>query len=159
MMLSCTSFPWTNERFFAHQQLKSTSSDKSTRSNLVDCGTQTDLTCSCSSEADMRSVSDKHTISTSTCTEGIVEGCDEDEEKSGTKGERLTDNKKVYLMFDKNRTEVDANEPVYLVKRNGERWTYFYRAEDSKSEGSSPNENIPSPMVLSTSSLDVSGRK
>ena len=74
-------------------------------------------------------------------------------------GNILKNDKKLYLMYDKNRiiTETDGKEqPVYFVRSNGERCKYFYRAEDSKSDVSSPNENnTPSPMLLSTSSLDV----
>lgn len=102
----------------------------------------------------MKPVPEKHTISTSTCTEGILE--DDVDEGSAKRGEILKDDKKLYLIFDKSRTKADTKEPVYFVRSNGERCKYFYRAEDSKSDVSSPNENTPSPMILSTSSLDVS---
>ncbi|EEB19666.1 serine/threonine-protein kinase, putative [Pediculus humanus corporis] len=149
------------------KQVKCILPEKIFRSSLVDCGTQTDLTCSCSSESDIKMPPEKHSISTSTCcTEGNLEEEEDDDDDEGDGvgrsirrgGNILKDDKKLYLMYDKNRiiTETDGKEqPVYFVRSNGERCKYFYRAEDSKSDASSPNENnTPSPMLLSTSSLD-----
>ncbi|KAL0279827.1 UNVERIFIED_CONTAM: hypothetical protein PYX00_001306 [Menopon gallinae] len=125
---------------------KSVFSD-STRSYLIDCGTQTDSTCQCYINSKLN-ISSRHSVATSTY---FVD--DEEEDCPKEKVKILEDDKKLYLMFDKNDEE-DSKKPVHFIKSNGDRCTYFYRKEDSKSDLSSPNDNPASPMVLSTSSLD-----
>lgn len=129
-------------------QNKSIFSD-STRSYLIDCGTQTDITCQCYSNSKIN-ISSRHSVATNTY---LMDEEEEDGPKEKVK--ILEDDKKLYLMFNKNEEE-ESRKPVHFIKSNGDRCTYFYRKEDSKSDLSSANDNVASPMVLSTSSLDVS---
>ena len=141
-----------NPNFF---QVRLSIPDNSTR--LVDSSTQTDTIYCCHKHQEGEyspKIPEKHSVATSTCIE------DEDDESATRKRkeEILKDDKKLYLMFGKDET--DDQKSCYLYRRSdGEKCTYYYsKSEDreSKSDLSSFNDNKMSPMMLSTSSLDVS---
>lgn len=121
----------------------------------MDTSTQTDIVYCCHMHEDLPNIPEKRSAATSTC----IENDDDDEIASRKrKDEILKDDKKLYLMFERIKDDEEDQGSSYLYRNSGERCTYYYKTEDreSKSDLSSLNDNHMSPMVLSTSSIDVS---